>query len=70
MNYELIYCDPPWQYGNKASRGAAENHYPTMGMQEMCRLPVSDIAAKNTVMLKTSRWHAAAMQSRRRSLRP
>ncbi|MBZ7490664.1 DNA methyltransferase, partial [Klebsiella michiganensis] len=29
MTYQLIYVDPPWQYGNKISNGAAENHYET-----------------------------------------
>ena len=31
-----IVADPPWQYGNTASRGAAENHYPTLSIAQLC----------------------------------
>lgn len=27
--YDLIIADPPWQYNNKSSNGAADNHYNT-----------------------------------------
>lgn len=30
MKYSLIYADPAWHYDNKASNGAAEDHYGTM----------------------------------------
>lgn len=33
-------ADPPWQYGNTSTRGAAENHYPTMTIEELCALDV------------------------------
>jgi len=36
MKYPTIYADPPWPYSNKASRGAATNHYPTMPMDDIC----------------------------------
>src|SRR4249920_1101807 len=49
--YDLIYCDPPWQYGNKASNGAAINHYSTMSLNELIRLPVSDIANSDAVLV-------------------
>lgn len=32
MTYQLIYVDPPWQYGNKISNGAAVNHSKRMSM--------------------------------------
>ena len=28
-------ADPPWQYDNRASRGAAEDHYPVMSIEEL-----------------------------------
>ena len=28
--YQLIMADPPWSYNNKASNGAADNHYDTI----------------------------------------
>ncbi|WP_165803236.1 MT-A70 family methyltransferase [Mycobacteroides abscessus] len=38
--YRTIVADPPWRYQNRASRGAAENHYPTMSTSELCELAV------------------------------
>lgn len=46
MNYDLIYCDPPWEYGNTISNGAACNHYGTMGIEDLKRLPVWSLAAE------------------------
>ena len=50
MTYQLIYVDPPWQYGNKISNGAAVNHYDTMSLVELKRLPVWNLAADNAVL--------------------
>lgn len=36
--YRTFVADPPWQYGNTAARGAAENHYGTMTIAELCAL--------------------------------
>ena len=36
--FRTIVADPPWQYGNTAARGAAENHYGTMTIEELCAL--------------------------------
>ena len=30
--YGALVIDPPWRYGNAATRGAAEDHYPTMSI--------------------------------------
>lgn len=38
--YATIVADPPWRYGNTATRGAAADHYPTMGADELARLSV------------------------------
>jgi N6-adenosine-specific RNA methylase IME4 len=43
--FSTIVADPPWQYGNTATRGAAEDHYPTMSIDELCSLPVNEWAA-------------------------
>ena len=48
--YNVIYADPPWQYSDKGCNGNAAGHYPTMPFSEMCRLPVSSIAAKDCVL--------------------
>lgn len=50
MTYQLIYVDPPWQYGNKISNGAAENHYSTMSLAELKRLPIWEVAAADAVL--------------------
>lgn len=50
MRYSLIYADPAWSYGNSASNGAASNHYGTMSLIDMKRLPVWELAAENAVL--------------------
>ena len=48
--YSLIYADPAWEYGNTISNGAATNHYGTMKLIDMKRLPVWDLAADDAVL--------------------
>jgi N6-adenosine-specific RNA methylase IME4 len=44
--YATFVVDPPWRYGNTSTRGAAENHYGTMSVEELCALTVvPDLAA-------------------------
>jgi hypothetical protein len=43
LKFSTIYADPPWQYKNEASRGAAVNHYPTLTVEDICREPVRDL---------------------------
>ncbi|RIR09484.1 MT-A70 family methyltransferase [Mycobacteroides abscessus] len=38
--FRTIVADPPWQFENRASRAAAENHYETMTTDEICGLSV------------------------------
>ncbi|HEY9408623.1 MAG TPA: MT-A70 family methyltransferase [Jiangellaceae bacterium] len=38
--FATFVADPPWRYGNTSTRGAAENHYPTMSIEELCELDV------------------------------
>lgn len=42
-SFQTVYADPPWRYSNTASRGAAENHYKTMSIDELCDLPVRSL---------------------------
>lgn len=51
--YGIIYADPPWRYERKRGSGVAENHYPTMSMEEIGNLPVERIADKNCVLFST-----------------
>lgn len=39
--YRVVYADPPWKYSDRkeySPQGAAENHYPTMTIQELCNM--------------------------------
>lgn len=45
----IVYADPAWQYKN-AGRGAAANHYATMPVEEICALPVAQLAAPDAVL--------------------
>lgn len=46
--YQIIYADPPWEYELTGSvtnaRGLAKQHYQTMTTEELCNLPVAEIA--------------------------
>ncbi|MBC8537871.1 S-adenosylmethionine-binding protein [Christensenellaceae bacterium NSJ-63] len=46
--YKTIYADPPWQFANRTGKVAPEhkrlNRYPTMRLEDIKALPVSDIA--------------------------
>lgn len=43
--FGTIYADPPWRYGNQATRAATDNHYPTMTVEEISALPVRELVA-------------------------
>ena len=48
--YSIIYADPPWRYEMKKGQGVAENHYSTMGIEEICSLPVQEICEKDCAL--------------------
>lgn len=50
--FSLFYADPPWQYKDKLIEGygAAEYHYPSMSIQELCNLPIGNIVADNAIL--------------------
>jgi len=48
--YRVIYADPPWQYNNSSFTTSAEGQYPTMSTEEICNLPVKDLADDNAVL--------------------
>lgn len=47
VRFGTIYADPPWLYGNQATRGATGDHYPGMTPAEVAALPVRDVVADN-----------------------
>lgn len=48
--YGIIYADPPWRYSQKRLSGAAEHHYNTMSIEELCALPVEELADRDCVL--------------------
>jgi N6-adenosine-specific RNA methylase IME4 len=59
--YRVIYADPPWQYGDRlvdgygpAEEHAGDNgalgHYPVMTIEQLCELPIKNLAADNAVL--------------------
>lgn len=48
--YNIIYADPPWRYGDRKCNGACEHHYPTMKIEDICKLPISELCADNCVL--------------------
>lgn len=41
--FTMVLADPPWHYSNTSSRGAAENHYPTMTLKQICDEAVGEL---------------------------
>lgn len=45
--YATIYADPPWLYGNQATRGATSDHYRGLTAAQIAELPVREMVADN-----------------------
>ena len=53
MRFQVIYADPPWAYQVYSKKGqgrSAENHYHTMGKEDIYALDVAGIAAEDCVL--------------------
>ncbi|MBT9173485.1 MAG: hypothetical protein DDT21_01886 [Syntrophomonadaceae bacterium] len=49
--FPVLLVDPPWRYEHSISSSRKiENHYPTMLLEEICALPVSSIAAPDSIL--------------------
>lgn len=49
--FPVIYADPPWRYEHvKTDNRAIENQYPTMSLEEICKLPVKDLATPDAIL--------------------
>lgn len=50
--YSTILADPPWRFDNRTGKMAPEHQrllrYPTMSLEEICEIPVSQAAAANS----------------------
>ena len=47
--YNIIYADPPWRYWESGNKNQSE-HYSTMTIEDICNLPIKDIAADDSVL--------------------
>ena len=50
--FNVFYADPPWKYSDELTEnyGAAEHHYRTMTIEELCELPIKEKVADNAVL--------------------
>lgn len=51
--YRVLLADPPWRYLVRSPKGmgkSPDRHYSTMTIQELCDMPVRDLAAKDCVL--------------------
>lgn len=48
--YKIIYADPPWSYNDKKCNGNCEEHYKTMGIKDICNLPINEIADTDCIL--------------------
>ena len=52
--YKVIYADPPWLFRTRSDKGkekSPEAHYDCMSLNDICNMPVKDIADENCVLL-------------------
>lgn len=45
--YGCIYADPPWLYDNQGTRAATGNHYGGLTVDQLCELPIGELAARD-----------------------
>ena len=48
--YQIIYADPPIQYELGERDGMASKHYDTMPLDDICKLPVQNLADENCIL--------------------
>jgi N6-adenosine-specific RNA methylase IME4 len=48
--FQVIYCDPPWQYNNSGLNGSADSKYTTMPIEDLCKMNIKSITTENAVM--------------------
>ena len=48
--FNILYADPPWKYERNKVQGAAERHYSTMSIEQLCALDVEKITDENCAL--------------------
>jgi len=58
--YQIIYADPPWKFKvwcfDTGSGRSPDQYYPTMELEDICALPVQEIADKNCILFLWGTW--------------
>lgn len=55
--YDVILADPPWNFRVWSKKGAGRSApYPTMSLEDICALPVANLANKNCALFLWSVW--------------
>jgi len=49
--YNIIYADPAWKYNDTGSIKSIDDKYLTLETEELCKLPIQDLADKDCVLL-------------------
>ena len=57
MRYSIIYADPPWGYNFPRTRKAKNKDYALMKTNDICALPVKDLADENAVLFIWVIWN-------------
>jgi N6-adenosine-specific RNA methylase IME4 len=49
--FQVIYADPPWKYAGKVENNVLGGiRYESMSTDDLCKLPIKDLAAKNSCL--------------------
>jgi len=49
--FNVIYADPPWRYEHSVSLSREiENQYPTMPLEEICKVKIADVVADDSIL--------------------
>lgn len=59
--FKVVYADPPWKYATRGKQTAGasrlpDRHYKTMGLDDICALPVGDLAASSSWLFLWTTW--------------
>lgn len=57
--FDVILADPPWEFKTRSDKGkgrSPEQHYPCMTLDDLCALPVADLASPNAVLFLWVTW--------------
>jgi N6-adenosine-specific RNA methylase IME4 len=55
--FPILLADPPWRYDfSETESRAIENQYPTLSLDEICALPIGDMATQDAALFL---WHPA-----------